>query len=167
MRRTRSYSHRTVMVQGGILALFLAATALGEEPDFHGARPVWPAGRETEMNLSVGFRAVIQAEAAQQATLRIAAATIYRATVNGQFVGLGPARGPHGYYRVDQWDLHDQLHPGANVIAIEVAGYNANSYYLLDQPSFLQAEVTSGDQVVASTAAAGVPFEATILGYRV
>ena len=85
----------------------------------------------------------------------------------GQFVGLGPARGPHGYYRVDVWNLRQQLRPGANVIAIEVAGYNANSYYLLDQPSFLQAEVTSGDQVVASTAAAGVRFEALILDDRV
>jgi alpha-L-rhamnosidase len=155
------------MLHAGILALLLTATALGDEPAFHAAKPVWPAGRETEMNLSVGFRAVIQAETGQQATLRIAAATIYRATINGHFVGLGPARGPHGYYRVDQWDLHDQLRPGPNLIAIEVAGYNANSYYLLDQPSFLQAEVTSGDQVVASTAAAGVHFDATILDDRV
>ena len=136
-------------------ALLLSAVARADEPAFHGAKPIWPAGREKEMNLSVGFRAVIQAEAGSQATLRVAAATVYRAWVNGQFVGLGPARGPHGYYRVDVWNLSQQLRPGANVIAIEVAGYNANSYYLLDQPSFLQAEVTSGDQVVASTAAAG------------
>jgi hypothetical protein len=44
----------------------------------HAAKPIWPAGRETEMNLSVGFRAVIQAEAGSQATLRVAAATFFR-----------------------------------------------------------------------------------------
>jgi alpha-L-rhamnosidase len=167
MLRGNGNLRQTTLLQSGVLVLLLCATALAEEPAIHAAKPIWPAGRETEMNLSVGFRAVIQAEAGSQATLRVAAATIYRASVNGQFVGLGPARGPHGYYRVDSWNLHDLLRPGPNVIAIEVAGYNVNSYYLLDQPSFLQAEVTSGDQIVASTAGPGVPFEALILGYRV
>jgi len=82
----------------------------------------------------------------------VAAASIYRAWLNGEFLGCGPARGPHGYYRVDEWDLSGKLKPGKNLVAIEVAGYNCNSYYLLDQPSFLQAEITGGDRVLASTA---------------
>ena len=54
-----------------------------------------------------------------------------------------------------------------NVVAFEVAGYNANSYYLLDQPSFLQAEVVAGGKVLASTDGSGAPFDATILKERV
>ena len=99
----------------GVLALVLSAIALGEEPSFRGAKPIWPSGRETEMNLSVGFRAVIQAEAGGQATLRVAAATIYRAWVKG-VRGRGPARGPHGYYRVDDWDLAGNSTPASNLV---------------------------------------------------
>ena len=54
---------------------------------------------------------------------------------------------------------------GKNFLTIEVAGYNSNSYYLLDQPSFLQAEVVDGNgKVLAATLAARekdvVPFNA-------
>lgn len=99
--------------------------------------------------------------------LRVAAATIYRAWLNGEFLGCGPARGPHGFFRVDEWDLAGKLKPGKNLVAVEVAGYNCNSYYLLDQPSFCQAEVTAGDRVLASTAGDGAPFAAGVLDQRV
>lgn len=45
-----------------------------------------------------------------------------------------------------------ELWNGENILAIETAGYNVNSYYLLDQPSFLQAELLVDGQVAASTA---------------
>jgi alpha-L-rhamnosidase len=138
-----------------------------ESAAFRSAKPIWPAGRETEMNLQVGFRAVLNAPAQKKLVLRVAASTIYRATVNGQFLGHGPARGPHGFYRIDEWDLSGKLSPHENVIAIEVAGYNCNSYYLLDQPSFLQAEVVADGAVVASTGGEGAQFAASLLPYRV
>jgi len=118
------------------------------------------------MNLSAGFTVSIEAPQQGQTLLRIAASSVYRVRVNGEFVACGPARGPHGFYRIDQWDMTDRLATGKNIVAIEVAGYNANSYYLLDQPSFLQAEVINGDKVLASTAGDGTPFVATILAYR-
>ncbi len=143
------------------------ATAL-DTPSFHSAQPVWAEGRAEEMNVSLGFRAVVDLkESTEPPMLYVAAATIYRAWLNGELVAHGPARGPHGFYRVDVIDLSPQLKPGRNVVAIEVAGYNANSYYTLDQPSFLQAEVLQGSTVVASTLGAGQPFEATLLDYRV
>lgn len=132
------------------------------EPFFRQARPVWLAGQETEMNLTVGFRAIICAAA--DATLRIAACTRYRVWLNGEFLAWGPTRGPHGYYRVDEWDLNGKLYRERNLIAVEVAGYNVNSFELLDQPSFLQAEVRGDGIVLAAT---GVNFEALIPGDRV
>ena len=134
---------------------------------FHSAHPVWPTGREKEMNLLVGFRAVIEAPRDQPVRLRVAGATLYRAFVNGQFAGWGPARGPHEFFRVDEWDVSSKLKPGRNVIAIEVAGYNVNSYWVLNQPSFLEAEVTSGAEVLASTGGDGVRFSARILDDRI
>jgi alpha-L-rhamnosidase len=164
------------------LLLVLGASTVGAPtvyakaaPVFQAGQPVWPKGRTTEMNLLVGFRAVIPARPeGEKVVLRVAASTLYRAHVNGAFVGHGPARAAHGFYRVDEWDVTEALGPGANVVSLEVAGYNVNSYYLLDQPSFLQAEVVAGDRVLAATGTARTehgaslaPFEAAILEHRV
>ena len=156
----------TGMIYSCALAMALPAVATAAPPAFRSARPVWLAGREREMNLFVGFRALVSPSAGERIALRVAAASIYRVRVNGAVVGHGPARGPHGHYRVDCWDLTKSLRPGQNVVAIEVAGYNSNSYYLLDQPSFLQAEITAGERVLASTAEEGAPFQAVVLDYR-
>ena len=150
------------------LLLFLACANLAASaPSFDSAKPVWPKGRETEKNLFVGFRACFKVPLQEQTILRATGATLYRVCLNGHFLGEGPARGPHGFYRVDEWDLTGRLQPGANVVTFEVAGYNVNSYYLLDQPSFLQAEIVTDGKVLASTDGHGAPFIATILKERV
>jgi len=132
---------------------------------FDSARPVWPTSREMEKNLFVGFRAVFECSQPQDCVLRITASSLYRVYLNGDFIGHGPARGPHGFYRVDQWPLRSHA-SHENTLAIEVAGYNVNSFYLLDQPSFLQAEVVANGKVLASTAGEGADFEATVLKHR-
>lgn len=135
--------------------------------EFALAKPVWPKGREREMNLMVGFRTAFEQGEQEGVCLRIAASTLYRFFVNGRFVGYGPARGPHGYYRVDEWDLRDNLVSGENIVAIEVVGHNVNSYYVLDQPSFLQAEIIAGDEVLAATSGTRNTFDAYILNEKV
>lgn len=134
---------------------------------FRSAKPIWPRGRETEMNLFVGFRALFEASPGRQVYLRVAGATLLRIYINGKFLSSGPARGPHGFFRVDLLDITPLLVAGKNSACIEVAGYNVNSYYVLNQPSFLQAEITDDANVIASTAGKGKPFEAKILSQRV
>lgn len=136
----------------------MGVTAVTPETGFRSARPVWLEGREQEMNVFAGFRVVVDASVEEPVTVRIAASTLYRLFLNGIFVGSGPARGPHGHYRVDEWTELPWRSGTANVVAVEVAGYNANSYYVLDQPSFLQAEVLAGNKVLAATGAADNPF---------
>lgn len=157
---------RTMMAVSIPLAFTLSAGAA----TFQAAKPIWPEGREKEKNLFVGFRAAIDAPDTGRTTLRLTASTVYRAFLNGQFLGHGPARAAHGYFRVDEWDL--KLKPGRNDLAIQVAGYNVNSYAWLDQPSFLQAEVVCEGKVLAATQATGgdtpsASFEATILQDRI
>ncbi|MEI6972164.1 MAG: hypothetical protein WCL44_11705, partial [bacterium] len=134
-------------------------------PRFDRAKPVWPEGREKERNVIVGFRARFE-PVGERTVFKVAGSTLYRVFLNGKFIAHGPARGPHGWYRVDEVDLTRKVKPGRNVLAIEVAGYNVNGYYLLDQPSFLQAEVVSGKSVLAATGSAH-PFEAAILSERI
>lgn len=145
----------------------LAASLHVSVADFSAAKPIWPEGRDTEMNVSAGFRAVADAKRGDPLTLRITGSTIYRLYVNGAFVGHGPARAAKGFYRVDDWDLSNRVKDGKNVIAVEVAGYNSNSYYVLDQPSFLQAELRNGDTVLAATGDTAKPFSAHIIEERV
>ena len=127
--------------------------------------PIWAAGREKEMNLNLGFRGVFNATKNQQATLRITASTLYRVSINGEYLGYGPARTAQGFFRVDSYDLSKSVKSGENIVAIEVAGYNVNTYYTLDQPSFLQTEVESDGKILLATGT-GEGFEAFQLEER-
>lgn len=142
--------------------------AAEREAVFHAAQPVWASERQTEMNLALGFRAAFRAEENQPLVLRLACSTVYRAWLNGSFLANGPARGPHGHYRIDELPLSAHLRDGVNIVAIEVVGYNVNSYYTMDQPSFLQAEILGPDrQVLAATGSQDRPFQALVLQDRV
>ncbi|MGI6572029.1 MAG: hypothetical protein ACOX19_01060 [Fermentimonas sp.] len=126
---------------------------------FEKAVPVWAEGREKEMNLNLGFRTSFTAGKGRVVQVKVAAATLYRMYLNGHFIGSGPARAAHGYYRVDEFPVSDFIQEGENILAIEVAGYNVNSYYTLDQPSFLLAELSLDGQVARATGSEG-DFEA-------
>ncbi|MGI8907550.1 MAG: hypothetical protein ACR2IE_13790 [Candidatus Sumerlaeaceae bacterium] len=140
----------------------------GDAAEFIRAEPVWLSGRSTELNVFAGFRASFERDEAKQVRLRVTASSIYRALVNGKFVGHGPARAAHGFYRVDEWELDSVLRPGINVVALEVAGYNSNSYYLINQPSFVQAEIVVDGNVVAHTGGKGAAgFEGRALSERI
>jgi alpha-L-rhamnosidase len=166
--RGKNLSLRRYLVLGWIAWMFGGGTllhaertpvpspAVGETASLiREAVPVWAAGREKEMNLNLAFRGVFQMKKRTDAVLRLTASTIYRVYVNGSFVGSGPARGPHGYYRVDEYEIGNRLKAGENIIAVEVAGYNVNSYYTLDQPSFLLAEVEAAGKIVLATGKKG------------
>ena len=130
---------------------------------FVAAKPVWAEGRETERNLTLAFREVINTGRIGEAYMRLTASCNYRLRVNGEFVAHGPSVAAHDFYRIDCIDLKPYLQRGDNVIAVEVAGYNDDNYYLLNQPSFLQAEVEINGEVVAAT---GSAFEAYDLKQR-
>jgi alpha-L-rhamnosidase len=112
------------------------------------AEPVWPEGRERELNSACQFRCRIPG-GGTGVRLRATAAYNYRARLNGKFVGYGPLRAEEGVFRVDEWPL--DLEPGENELVVEVAGYNCNSYYFVNQPAFFAAEVVAGGKVLAAT----------------
>jgi alpha-L-rhamnosidase len=155
------------LLLAGLVGLVVTPLVAQNETPFTASQPIWPAGLEKQMNCSVGFRSVFSAPPGGEAVLRLAASSVYRVFLNGEFLGYGPARGPHGYHRVDEWRLHNRLQPGQNYLSIEVTAYNVNSYYLADQPGFLQAEVVADRKVLASTAGKGNRFTAQLLSSRV
>ena len=115
---------------------------------FAAASPVWAYDRETEMNLWLSFRAVCKG--AEKTVLRLTGSSAYEVKAGGKFIAFGPARCAHGFYRVDELDLSDAV-KGETVISINVAGYNADSFYHLNQPSFLCAELIEDGEITAAT----------------
>ena len=137
---------------------------LSEQYTFIAAGPVWEAGAETEMNRSLLFSASVCGKG--DLSLHIAGHTRYQIFVNNSFAAAGPARAGHGYFRAEEYDLTDRLTDGDNTVAILVAGYNANSFYLTDQPSFLCAELIRDGAVLFATGTdrefAAVAYEARV-----
>lgn len=118
-----------------------------DAPKFQAAEPVWAKGRAEEMNVTLVFCAKVTLPsdvALNDFILRVTASSIMRLKVNGRYAGYGPARGPKGWYRVDEWRIGEYLQSGDNWLEITVSGYNSVSYYLLSQPAFLQAELVDG-----------------------
>lgn len=109
---------------------------------FERAIPVWLRGRALEMNVQAGFVLEFDLdEPAGPCHLHLTGSSLYRVSVNGRFIHYGPARAGHGCCRVDRIELAEYVKAGGNRLTIEAAGYNCNSFYTLNQPSFVQAEL--------------------------
>ncbi|MCC6414524.1 MAG: hypothetical protein IT582_01245 [Opitutaceae bacterium] len=126
---------------------------------FTKAQPVWPQGLAGQMNTWVSFHARVELKARSRATLRLAAATIYRLWVNGELAGHGPARTGHHHARVDE---HVLTSPSTGVIelVIEVSDYGVPNFVAPHEPAFCCAELVVGRKVLAHTAARGGGFVA-------
>ena len=77
----------------------LKKNAYGGRFMLQNAKPIWLSGRSTEMNTLAVFRTTLCKKGS--AELHVAAASYYRAFLDGRFLGYGPARAAKGYARVD------------------------------------------------------------------
>jgi len=134
---------------------------------FRQARPIWIKDKRNEMNVYAVFSLNTKLDAAvQKAELHITGYTFYRVSVNGEFLGFGPARTALGYAREDVLaiDVNTLGRLGAGVdggqddaeavncqIVIEACGYNCRGLSTVFQPSFLMAELVCDGQVIAYT----------------
>ncbi len=112
------------------------------------AIPVYPKGLSKKMNTFVTFKAAV--ENLKGTRLHISAASFYQLWVNGRFVAFGPARTALGYAREDIISL-DEFDENENRIEISVNGSYCQSFDGVRQPSFLQAELRRGDEVIFAT----------------
>ena len=108
---------------------------------FENAKPVWLKDREKEKHLRVQFKTFFEGKSSKNYVVKVATSGIYHLNVNGEFVCYGPARAGKNHFRVDEIDISNFVKDGQNVVIIEVAGYNITSFYIMQQDSFLQAEI--------------------------
>jgi hypothetical protein len=84
-------------------------------------RQVQPAGGTIAPNTHSYFRLEFELEQPDPAAhLRITAVDCYRAWVNGEYVGEGPAPAAHNSYDSDEYPISGKLRAGKNVLAVEV-----------------------------------------------
>ena len=112
---------------------------------FTNGLPVWINNREREMNVHAVFSTEISTD--EVAKLHIAGTAFYRAFADDKFLASGPARTAKGYVREDVLDLPK----GTKKITIEAVGYYCHSISTVWQPSFIMAEITAGEEVLAYT----------------
>ena len=92
-------------------------------------KAIWAKSIRTKRNHTIAF--VYKTTPQKNESIQIAAASLYRFLVNGDLVGYGPARAPHGYARVDKYDL--SAYAGKSVVlTVEVFASNVNTYYIID-----------------------------------
>ena len=116
---------------------------------FTAAKPIFIKGKSCETNFQAGFVCRFDASERKKYALKMVASSFCRVTLNGAFLHYGPARGPHGYLRVDEITI--PAVPGENLLTFEVAGYNCPSFYTVDVPSFLQCEICEDGEAIAWT----------------
>ncbi len=127
---------------------------------FQKALPMWPEGKEEEMNSYAVFKAGLTESPSM---VRIAAANFYRLSVNGTFVAFGPSRTAKGYARVDVVDL--SAFPAPCEVTVEVVNHHCRSLSAICQPGFLMAEIVgTNKQILAYT---GRDFHVFLSGQRV
>lgn len=117
--------------------------------EFVAAKCMWVRGRQAETNLTVAFERQFDGTALADAKLRISASAVYKAYLNGKFVGWGPARTVNGFARIDEWPLKPQA--GTNTLHVEVAGYGFESYQYNGGGPFFAAEVVAVGKTVCAT----------------
>lgn len=125
------------------------------------AAPVWPKNKETEVNLTLQFK--VLCPALPETQIHIATSGLYNLWVNGRFAAFGPARAGKNHFRMDKIDISPLLTRDKNVVVIEVTGYNAFSFEIQKQPSFLQAEIVAKGVPIAWT---GRDFTARVHPFR-
>ncbi len=118
---------------------------------FDAAEPIWTTAEKGEVNSSVAFTTHFEWDGRAPLKLRLAGCSIFKVFVNGEFAAYGPARGPHGWFRMDEWNLSRVARKGDNRLSIVGVAYNTTTYYIVEHEPFLQAEVLSGGKVVRAT----------------
>ena len=142
-----------------ILGAFACRAEACGQVGFDAAVPVWPKGFERTMNANFRFVSEFPAEESGRAVIRVTGANFFRLRLNGRYVGYGPARGPKGWFRVDEWPC--ELAAGTNRLEIEATAYNCSTYYTTMHPGFLQAEVVGARGRILSATGRGDDFTAT------
>lgn len=133
------------------VAFAACATVAAHAARFDAAKPIWTEAEKGEINSTIVFTTFFDWDGKSPLKLRLAGCSIFKVFLNGAFAAYGPARGPHGWFRMDEWDLSRVARKGCNRLNIVGVAYNTTTYYIVEHEPFLQAEVVADGNVVRAT----------------
>lgn len=116
---------------------------------FKQAVPIWLKQDMGTKNIRAIFRT--KTKIAEDSVLKIATSGVYSLYVDGIFVAYGPARAGRDHFRMDEIVLGQFACDRFRLLTIEVQSYQVNSFCLMKQSPFLQAEVVTEGHVCAYT----------------
>lgn len=99
----------------------------------------WGKGLRTEMNVTLAW--VKRFPSAESCILEYACSSSVQVYADGVLAAFGPARAAHGMARLMRCEL-----PPCKTVAVLVAGYNCNSFWLIDEPPFFAARLLRGGE---------------------
>ncbi len=111
---------------------------------------VWIKNYDGEMNIKVDFSYVLQRQTGKT-ILRVAAADVFRVTVDGKMIGYGPRRLLKGVSAINEYDIGKYVRNRAATIKVEVVSYRNDSFYLADEPPFFAAEIENDGTLVCDS----------------
>ena len=129
---------------------------------FQNALPIFPKGKEWEMNTHTVLTAALPT--LKNTRIMIAVNSFYQLFINDTFVAFGPCRAAGGYARVDTVSLEPFHRDGENTIRIEAVGYACRSLSTVYSPSFVCAEIFRADESILWT---GGDFECYLSAFYV
>lgn len=96
-------------------------------------------------NATVAFRLMLPPTST---SVSVAASNLFRIMLDGELLGYGPRRSSHNRSLVNSYELAGAKNP--RFLVVEVASYQINSFYTVDEPPFFACEVYQNDKVVFS-----------------
>ena len=112
-------------------------------------KKVWSESIGDEKNVSAAF--VYTTENVRNLTLKLAASNVYQVFVNGEFRAYGPMRTACGYSNLREYPIGASEDISEIRVVIIVAGYQINTFAVVDEPPFFCAEICAGGECIAST----------------
>ena len=114
---------------------------------FVNALPVFSKEHLKTVNVSLLFKIDFLKE--ENISFFIAGESEFQIFLNRKLIGYGPARGAHGYHRVDKYDLHNL--EDNNRLVILITSYRAHTFDRVNQSPFIQFELRNDKHVIASS----------------
>ncbi|MBP5466634.1 MAG: hypothetical protein J6Y43_03625, partial [Clostridia bacterium] len=110
---------------------------------------IWIKNDDGQMNIKVDF--VFETTVKGEIGIKVAAADVFRLSVNDKVIGYGPRRIGKGVSALNEYSI--TCTSDLTVIKIEVVSYKNDGYYIPIQNAFFAAEVICGGQVLAASSA--------------
>jgi len=128
-------------------------TIESQKSDFTVAKWIWCSEQEChEYNAAARFKKNFNVETVKQGQLKITADSWYRVSVNGTWLGDGPAKAYPEHWIYDSYDIAELLVEGDNVIEVIARYYGVGTFHQIPREAGFLAELEVNGECIGTDA---------------